>query len=189
MKRFLLNTVLVATLVLSSAVAWGQEDELLGYPGYVDFGQLGSIFGEPTVEIAVGKTLLGLVSAFTASEDPDVAELFSRLDGVRVRVFETQALADGAVDLVRDVSSRLSGEGWESVVSVNSADEQVRIFLKMNQNVVEGITVMAVEPHEAAFINVIGVIDPAELAELMNRLDVDVDVDVNGMKHRTDDEE
>ncbi|MDX1555794.1 MAG: hypothetical protein R3212_07200, partial [Xanthomonadales bacterium] len=67
-------------------------------------------------------------------------------------------------------------------------DEQVRIFMKMNQTVVEGITVMAVEPHEAAFINVIGLIDPAELAELMNRLDVDVDLDMNGVKIRNDDD-
>lgn len=195
MKRIFLNRIflkmgLAAGVALGSAAAWAQEDELVGYPGYVDFGQLSSIFGEPTVEIAVGKTLLGLVSAFTASEDPDVAELFSRLDGVRVRVFETEFLADGAIDTVKGVASQLSSEGWESVVSVNSADEQVRIFLKMNQNVVEGITVMAVEPHEAAFINVIGLIDPAELAELMDRLDVDVDVDMDlgGRKNRDDEE-
>ena len=193
MKRILLNRIflsmgLAAGIALSSATAWAQEDELRGYPGYVDFGQLSSIFGEPTVEIAVGKTLLGLVSAFTASEDPEVAEMFSRLDGVRVRVFETEYLADGAIDTVKDVASQLSSGGWESVVSVNSADEQVRIFMKMNQTVVEGITVMAVEPHEAAFINVIGLIDPAELAELMNRLDVDVDLDMNGVKIRNDDD-
>lgn len=174
MKQFLLTMAGAIGIALASASAWAQEDELKGYPGYVDFGQLGSIFGEPTVEIAVGKSLLNLVSAFTANEDPEVASMFSRLDGVRVRVFETEALADGALDLVKDVASQLSGSGWESVVTVNSDDEQVRIFMKMNQDVVEGITVMAVEPHEAAFINVIGILDPAELARVMDHFDVEV---------------
>lgn len=185
MKRFLLTMAGAACIALSCSVAWAQEDELKTYPGYVDFGQLDSIFGEPMVEIAVGKSLLGLVSAFTASEDPEVANLFSRLDGVRVRVFETETMAEGAIDLIKDVASRLSGAGWESVVTVNSADEQVRIFMKMNQDLVEGITVMAVEEHEAAFINVIGILDPEELAKVMDHFDVEVD----GVEIRTHDED
>jgi hypothetical protein len=174
MKQFLLTMAGAACIALLSSAAWAQEDELKAYPGYVDFGQLSSIFGEPTVEIAVGKGLLGLVSAFTASEDPDIASIFSRLDGVRVRVFETEGLAEGAIDLVKSVSSQLTSSGWESVVSVNSADEQVRIFMKMNQDVVEGITVMAVEEDEAAFINVIGFLDPQELTRVMDHFDVEV---------------
>ncbi len=174
MKRYLMTMAGAAFIALFSSAAWAQEDELIGYPGYVDFGQLNAVFGEPTVEIAVGKGLLNFVGAFTAKEEPKIADLFSRLDGVRVRVFETDAMADGAIDLVKDVSSRLSSGGWESVVTVNSADEQVRIFMKMNEDLVEGITVMAIEEHEAAFINVIGVLDPVELAELMDHFDVEV---------------
>lgn len=181
MKRYLMTMAGTAFIALFSSAAWAQEDELTAYSGYVDFGQLSAVFGEPTVEIAVGKGLLKLVGAFTAKEEPEVANLFSRLDGVRVRVFETDAMADGAIDLVKDVSSRLSSGGWESVVTVNSADEQVRIFMKMNGDVVEGITVMALEAHEAAFINVIGILDPAELAELMDHFDVEVNgVQING---------
>ena len=67
---------------------------LKDYPGYVDFGELSSIFGEPTVQIAVGESLLGLVGSLSASEDPEAAELFNRLNGVRVNVFETTAMAE-----------------------------------------------------------------------------------------------
>ncbi len=178
--------------VLASTAAWAQEDELRAFPGYVDFGELGETFGEPNVEIAIGKGLLSFVGAFASSEDPEVANLFSRLDGVRVRVFETEYLADGAIDLVRNVASNLASSGWESVVSVNSADEQVRIFMKMNKDVIEGITVMAVEPHEAAFINVIGFLDPLELGRLMDQFDVEVDdIEINGLgvkRNREDDD-
>jgi hypothetical protein len=185
MKKSLLTLGIVACVAFSSAAAWAQEDELKAYPGFFDFGSLAGTFGEPTVEIAVGKSLLKLVGAFTASEEPEVADLFSRLDGVRVQVFETEDLADGAFDLIKDVSSRLSSSGWESVVTINSDNEQVRIFMKLNDDRVEGITVMAVDPHEAAFINVIGVLDPSELAELMDRFDVEI----NGVKYRSDDDD
>jgi len=89
-------------------------------------------------------------------------------------VFENREIPAAGLDLVRDVSSKLSAVGWESVVTVNSDDEQVRIFMKMNGESVEGITVMAVEPTEAVFVNVIGNISPDELERVMDNFDVDI---------------
>jgi len=154
--------------------AMAQEDALKGYPGYVDFGELSSVFGEPTVQISVGESLLGLVGSLSAKEDPEAAELFKRLNGVRVNVFETESMADGAVDLVKDISSKLSDRGWESVVTVNSKDEQVRIFMMISDDSVDGITVMAVEENEAVFVNVIGDINPAELSRVMDNFDIEL---------------
>ena len=171
MKFRLLIIGLVAMLALP---VMAQEDALKDFPGYVDFGELNSIFGEPTVQIAVGESLLGLVASLSASEDPEAAELFKRLNGVRVNVFETQQMAVGAVDYVRDVSSQLSNLGWESVVTVNSADEQVRIFMKIDQDKVQGITVMAVEENEAVFVNVIGSLNADELGKVMDNFNIDL---------------
>ena len=171
MKFRLLIIGLVAMLALP---VMAQEDALKDFPGYVDFGELSSIFGEPTVQIAVGESLLGLVGSLSASEDPEAAELFKRLNGVRVNVFETQQMADGAVDYVKDVSSQLSNLGWESVVTVNTADEQVRIFMKIDQDKVQGITVMAVEENEAVFVNVIGSLNADELGKVMDNFDIDL---------------
>ena len=171
MKFKLLIMGLAAMLALP---AMAQEDALKDFPGYVDFGELNSVFGEPTVQIAVGASLLGLVGSLSASEDPEAAELFKRLNGVRVNVFETKQMADGAVDYVKDVSAQLSNLGWESVVTVNSADEQVRIFMKINNDMVQGITVMAVEENEAVFVNVIGSLNPAELGKVMGNFDIDL---------------
>ena len=166
--------LLIGLVALLSLPAMAQEDALKDLPGYVDFGELNSIFGEPTVQIAVGESLLGLVGSLSASEDPEAAELFKRLNGVRVNVFETTQMADGAVDYVKEVSSQLSNLGWESVVTVNSADEQVRIFMKIDQDRVQGITVMAVEENEAVFVNVIGNLDPQELGKVMDNFDINL---------------
>jgi hypothetical protein len=155
--------------------AMAQEDALKAFPGYVDFGELNSIFGEPSVQISIGASLLGLVSSLSAEDDPEAAELFKKLKGVRVNVFETETMDAAAVDLVKEISGKLSSQGWESVIMVNSADEQVRVFMKISENTVDGITVMAVEQDEAVFVNVIGNINPDELKKVMNNFDVDID--------------
>ena len=178
MKITMIRKILTACITALMALpVMAQEDSLKDFPGYVDFGELGAVFGEPSVQISVGESLLGLVGSLSASEDPEAAELFNRLNGVRVNVFETESMAEGAVDLVKEVSARLSERGWESVVTVNSDDEQVRIFMMINGGQVEGITVMAVEETEAVFVNVIGSINPEELGKVMENFDIEFDND------------
>jgi hypothetical protein len=139
------------------------------------------------VEIAVGPTLLGLISSLSANKDPEAAEIFKRLEGVRIKVYKTAevkiagpdarpetAMQPGGIDQVNKISSSLSAGGWESVVKVNEPEEQVRIFMKMNGEMVEGITVMAMDESEAAFINVIGNLNPAELQKVMDNFDVEI---------------
>lgn len=169
-----IKLLLIGLMAMLAFPAIAQEDALKAFPGYVDFGELGSIFGEPSVQIAVGASLLGLISSLGANEDPEAAALLKRLNGVRVNVYETTEMAEGAVDYVKTVSSQLSQRGWESVVTVNSADEQVRIFMKLNSDRVEGITVMAVQDDEAVFVNVIGNINPEELGKVMDKFDIDM---------------
>jgi len=184
MKTMTIKKILIACMTALMALpVMAQEDELKGFPGYVEFGELTSMFGEPTVQISVGASLLGLVGSLSASEDPEAAEMFRRLKGVRVNVFETDGMVDGAVGLVKDVSSKLSSQGWDSVVTVNSNDEQVRIFMMINDNQVEGITVMALDEEEAVFVNVIGNIDPQELSRVMDNFDIDI----NGRDYDSDD--
>jgi hypothetical protein len=174
MKTSLFSKLLVGCMAaLAALTAFAQEDSLKDYPGYVDFGALNSIFGEPTVQIAIGESLLGMIGALSAEEDPQAAELFNRLNGVRVSVFETETMAEGAVDYVRDISDKLSAQGWESVVTVNSDTEQVRIFMKINGERADGITVMALESDEAVFVNVIGDINPQELGKVMDNFDIE----------------
>lgn len=166
--------LLIGLVSMLALPAMAQEDALKDYPGYVDFGELNAMFGEPTVQIAVGGALLGFVSALSAKENPEAAELFKRLHGVRVSVFENPAMAEGAVDYVKTISSKLIEQGWESVVTVNSDDEQVRIFMKFNGANVEGITVMALEEDEAVFVNVIGDLRPDELGKVMDNFDIQI---------------
>jgi hypothetical protein len=166
--------LLIGLISMLALPAMAQEDALTDFPGYVDFGELNSMFGEPSVQIAVGGALLGFVSALSAAEDPEAAELFKRLHGVRVSVFENPAVTEDAVNYVKTISSQLNQQGWESVVTVNSDDEQVRIFMKFNAENVEGITVMTLQEDEAVFVNVIGDLKPDELGKVMDNFDIEM---------------
>lgn len=176
MKRIFV-TIMCALLALP---AMAQEDALKGLPGFVDFGELASIYGEPKVNISIGGALLNFVGIIAQKEDPEAAALFSKLQGVRVNVYGTDGNTGAAFDQIADVKSRLAGSNWQPVVQVNEEDEQVQIFMNFEGDVMNGLTLMAVDDEEAVFINVIGQLDPHELAELMDNFDVDVgDIDVN----------
>ena len=73
----------------------------------------------------------------------------------------------------------LKSSGWEPVVQINEDDEQVLVYMKMEDGNMEGMTVMVVDDEEAVFVNIIGQLNPAELGKVMEGFDVDVDLDMD----------
>lgn len=175
MKRFLIT--MMCSLLAIPAMA--QEDALKGLPGFVDFGEMTSIYGEPKVNISIGGALLKFVGAMAHNEEPEAAAIFSKLKGVRVSVYATDGNASAALSQVATVKSKLSGGNWQPVVQVNEDDEQVQIFMNFEGDVMNGLTLMAVDSEEAVFINVIGQLDPDELSQLMDNFDVDIGDSMN----------
>ena len=171
MKRFLI-TVACALLAMP---AMAQEDALKDLPGYVDFGELNSIYGEPKVNISIGGALLGFVGAMAKNSNPETATIFNKLKGVRVSVYATGGDSGAALDQVNRVKNLLTASDWQPIVQINEDDEQVQIFMKMDGDKMNGLTLMAVDDEEAVFINVIGQLDPNELAAVMDNFDVDIE--------------
>lgn len=171
MKRFLI-TVACALLAMP---AMAQEDALKDLPGYVDFGELNSIYGEPKVNISIGGALLGFVGAMAKNSNPETATIFNKLKGVRVSVYATGGDSGAALDQVNRVKNLLTASDWQPIVQINEDDEQVQIFIKMDGDKMNGLTLMAVDDEEAVFINVIGQLDPNELAAVMDNFDVDIE--------------
>ncbi len=180
--------IFIVCAYLALIVPWqvfGAED-FSGEKGYVDFGNLTGVYGEPRVQINLGTAMLGFVGAAAKSEEPDVAELFNKLKSVRVLVYDIDGNADDALKTVDKVTKDIQKEGWETIVSVNEDREKVRIYAKMTNDKIDGLVVMAVgdDSHdnngkpEAVFINIIGQIDPAQVGRITSRFNVDVDVDV-----------
>ena len=172
--RMLLTIMLAA---LFSLPVTAQTAQLESLPGYVDFADLEAIYGEPRVMVNIGGALLKLLSAASAADDPETAAMIRNLEGIRIKVYPTDGNLQPALDKVSQARASLQAAHWEPVVQVNDADEQVQIFMKTNEDKVEGLTVMAVNAEEAVFLNILGVIDPAQIGKVMDKLNVDVDVD------------
>ena len=173
MKR-LFTTIAASALAAASFAAPAQEDALQDLPGYVDFGHLQSVYGEPKVEIALAEPLLGFFQAMAAEEDPETAEMFGKLKGIRVQIFDVGDDPTAALETMRDVSSRLQSDAWAPIVKVRDEGERVDIFMKMAGENVEGLTVMVTgDENEAVFVNIIGSIQPDELSRVMDSVNVD----------------
>ena len=180
MKRSMMITLvtgLFCTLLSLPVIA--QEDELKDLPGYVDFGDLSSLYGEPKIIINLGGTMLSFVSMMSSSESPETADMISKLKGVRVQIFETEETVEGSKEQFNNVKGNLRSSGWEPIVQVNEDDEQVLVYMKMEGGNMQGMTVMVLDEEEAVFVNVIGQLNPAELGKVMDARDVGVDVDLD----------
>lgn len=176
MNTSLFKSILIgAVCALISLPVLAQEDELKNLAGFVDFGDLSAAYGEPSISINIGGTLLGFVSAMSEDSNPDTAQMMSQLKGVRVFGYPISADASIAKAKFTEVKSNLRSKGWEPVVQVNDSDDQVLIYMKMNGSAMEGLTVMTVDPTEIMFINIIGKLDPKKLGQMMKRFDVDID--------------
>jgi hypothetical protein len=165
-------TIIILTALMSLPAA-AQTAALEEQPGYVDFGALDSIYGEPRVMINIGGSILKLI-AMASQEDPEAAEMIRGLDGVRINVYDTGGNVDPALEQVAKVKAMLEKEAWEPIVQVKENGEEVQIFMKANEERMQGLAIMAVDGEEAVFLNILGEVDPAKLGQVMKQLNVDV---------------
>jgi hypothetical protein len=176
MKLQILKTVLTGVLcTLVSLPALAQEDELKDLAGFVDFGDLSATYGEPSISINIGGTLLQFVGMMSEGKDDDAAEVLSQLKGVRVFGYPVDGDTAVAKQKFGEVKNTLKSKGWEPVVQVNQDDEQVLIYIKIDGSSMEGMTVMTVDDEEVMFINIIGKLDPKNLRSVMHGFDIDID--------------
>ena len=148
--------------------------------GQIDFADLSAFYGEPKVEINLSASLMNMIGSFAKSEDPEVAEILSNLEFIKVRVYNLNGKAEKASSTIDRVSKKLRAEKWETLVTVNNNEDnqKVRIFSKTTNNIIDGIVVMVVSPEkeggEAVFINIVGEIDPNKIAKITDNLNIDI---------------
>jgi hypothetical protein len=172
MNKFL--ALCFAALICLPASA--QESSMQSLPGYVDFGALDSVYGEPRVRINISGTLLKFMAAMS-KEDPEASALMQNLDAVRVSVYSTDGQADAAREQISMIKTKLLEDAWEPIVQVKESAEEVQIFVKTDGEDMQGLTVLTANAEEAVFINILGAIDPAQLQTVMDQLNTNVDID------------
>jgi len=173
MKYTMRKLAVGVMMVLLAMSAMAEEDELKTLPGYVKFESLDEVYGEPKVRVNVGGFLLSLMSK-AAKNDPEVAAVLEGLEGVRINVYSTEGAGAPAIDELQNAKNLLLNQNWEPIVQVNEDGESAQVFIKVDREGVQGVTVMAVDEEDAVFVNILGLVDPKHLGTIMDQFDVDL---------------
>ena len=191
--RGVIGAAAVGLALLGPFTARGEEQqdrEVQKHPGYVDFGPMASIFGEEdaTVEVFLEPNLLSMVAAVTQGSDPELSDMLHKLKQIRVQTFKIGAdRADKVEEKTAEVAKRLEGNGWQTVVRVRERrQERTYVYMKWVENLCQGMVVMNVDPNdEAAFVNIVGEIDPNQIARIGSHFNIhalgdSLDIDSRG---------
>jgi hypothetical protein len=174
MKRIILLTISMC-LLLAVSLAWAGKNDLRDEPGYFDFSEFEEFAAEgKSVEVYVKEPLLSFARAALAAEEPELARILDKIKQVTVRVFSIDAKDNRKIrSMVETLDKKLERSDWESTVRVKENGEQVLVYVKTTGNKIDGLAVMAIEyGKEAAFINIIGQIDPVDIGKLSGRFNI-----------------
>jgi hypothetical protein len=124
-----------------------------------------------TVNVTVDGALLQLAGKFLSSSDPEqrvAKNLIGSLKGIYVRSFEFASPGEYSEADVESVRSQLKAPVWSKMASVRSRKdgEDVDVFFRMEKDKIAGLVVIAAQPQELTFVNIVGPIDLDQLASL-----------------------
>lgn len=124
-----------------------------------------------TVNVSLDGPLLQLGAKFLSADDPEqkaIKSLLSGLKGIYVRSFEFANPGEYAPADLEALRKQLKAPAWAKMVNVSSTrgGENVDVFLKMDQDKIAGLVVIAAEATRLTVVNIIGAIDLEQLASL-----------------------
>jgi hypothetical protein len=181
MKRLIVAMVFLLICALSA-----QAQDLSGHPGYVDLDRIQiPVDASEITEVNLGPELLRM-AAKMENGDSDLSDTLDGLFGIRVKSFGlTPELAGQIRPIVEDIQAQLDNDGWKRLVYVKDGNELVIVSMKYDpadENKVAGLMVIAFDPaDEATFVNMVGSIDLANLGDLLDDVDIDLE-DLEGLE-------
>jgi hypothetical protein len=127
-----------------------------------------------SVDISIGSFMFSLARRFMDDSDPESAAAKDLLKGIRsmrVRHYEfphdnmySQSDLDG-------VRSQLSSGGWNALAQVRDhrKDEDVDIYVSLENERITGFVIVASQPREFTIVNVVGTLDPEQIQAFRER--------------------
>ena len=167
---------LIPMLVLFSFTLFAQSNELKNEPGYVDFGDLSSFENSTGVtEVILEEDLLSTLAQISNVEDPNIMAILEGLKLVKANVFEvSEENQDELKSMIDQIDSKLTGSNWKRIVRTRSAEETANVYIMQNSSKqIIGLAVTTLESDgEAAFVNIVGIIDLATIGKLGNKFNI-----------------
>jgi hypothetical protein len=165
--------LLTALMLTSPMLAQAQAGRLM----LPDFSSLSGKAKE-TVDINLDGSMLQTAGQFmggqSGSAPAEVKEMLQGVQGIYIRVFQFEtpnAYSQGDLDGVR---RQLQTPGWNKLMSVNSKDERVDIFMRdPGANPADGgMAILVSEPTELVIVNIVGKVDLEKLRNLQGKFGV-----------------
>jgi len=171
MKRSIASLLVIGLSLLPLATLPAAE------PGQADFGNFEAPGnGGEFVEVNLPANLIALAARFVEKQDADVAKLLASVKQVRVNVIGVNDTnKEGLQKRVQKVRTDLASQGWERIVTAQQQEQDVSVFLKMDQNsTIQGLTVVVIDgSKQAVFANIVGNIKPEQLTMLGEKLNIE----------------
>lgn len=161
-RRILIALIFAATTVVAAA-----QD----FHDMINFNDL-KAKAEETVEVNLDGNLLRMAANFLNDKDPDEAQakkLIGGIKGIYVRSLKFDKPGMYSTADVDKIRAMLKGPEWAKIVNVESKrhdGDNVGIFIKTDGNQMQGLVVLSFEPEELTVVNIVGVIDPAQVRAL-----------------------
>ena len=158
-----MNKLAVILVAVSSAVAQEQSGRL-----QFDWSKLAAKASEK-VDVNLEGPMLEMASKFLSGDKKNEAEikkLVMGLRGVYVKTFEFEKEGEYSEADVKAIRSQLRAPEWSNIVDVQEKRESVAVYLKTDGKQTLGIVVVAAEPKEFTFVQILGPIDPSMLGTL-----------------------
>jgi hypothetical protein len=158
----------LAVLVMVPSLCWAQQEKVTGK---VEL-DAEKVFGpgiEPSVHVALDRTMLLVLASASESNSPQVAEFFDQIHSITVNVFEDMPVETFAKRkaAIGDLVKGLKEKGWKTMVRVPEEEELVEVLSLTPGETIRGITVIVGEEEEVVFVNVEGEIDPVLLGKTL----------------------
>jgi hypothetical protein len=124
-----------------------------------------------TVEVTMDGPMLRWASKFLSSEDPDearTAKLVTNLKAIYVRSYEFDHDGGYSHADLEELRAQMQRPEWNKIVGVRSqaGGENVDVFVRLENEKMSGIVVIAAEPRELTFVHIDGPIEIDQLADL-----------------------
>jgi Domain of unknown function (DUF4252) len=136
-----------------------------------------SLAGKATesVNISLSPWLLRMAGSFIDEKDADSTATKHLLAGIKsIEIRSYQFASDFAYSAsdIDSVKSQLAGPGWNQLMQVHHREknEDVNMYVLVENNVTKGFALIASEPREFTIINIVGSISVEDLPKLESHL-------------------
>jgi hypothetical protein len=129
------------------------------------------------VDVTLEGPTLEMASKFLSGKGGDAQadkfkQLVQGLKGVYVKSFEFDKEGQYSQADLNSIMSQLRAPEWSKIVDVQEKHESSVIYMKTDGKVTQGIVVLAAEPKELTFVEIIGPLDPSMLSELGGKMGI-----------------